>query len=263
MAINWTELAQLLSGLSKSNAEAEKLQAEIDAQNNAGATSRYQALVNANRLAGIEQPAANLAQATRGSMLSTFQPVSVSHPRANIPTITGGATITPELRQLASQVTKDALQRQMSGNPIDTSSFPTDAELGLTDNTKGGGWLGKLLGIATPAVGIMSILKPGTAAASAAAGATGAGSSLLPSTPISAPGYGTLPGTTTPTSPGVGFGGGGISTGNSGGPQGLQNMATLYQLGNVGLAPTQYNDAVPEDQDRWMARLNARKQRRG
>ncbi len=257
MAFDWTALATLLSNMASSRAQGQVQQSQLDAQNNAGATSRYQAMVNANRLQNIEQPMANANQARLGNLLSSFQPVSVSHPRANIPTVSGGPQMTPELRQMGTALANSALQRQMSGNPIDTSTFPSDEELGLTNNTKGGGFLDTLLGVGSTAAGIGSLIAPLLKTGTTTAG-------VLPSTGISAPGYSTLPGGAAGKGgSGVGVGGGGVSTGQQSGPQGLQNMATLYQLGNFGLAPSQYNDQTVEDSDRWMARLNARKQRRG
>lgn len=240
-------LATLLGKTAESRAQGQATQAGIDAQNNQGATSRYQALVNANRLQGIEQPQANTNQAIQGTKLSTWQPVSVTHPRANIPTITGGPQMTDELRQYGSDLTKSAILRQMGGNKIDTSTFPSDEELGMK-STKSNGTLDSILGYGSTAAGILGTILPKlTGGAAAGAGAAGT-SGVLPSTAISAPGYSTLPGgaATTPTSASSGLripiGGGSGNAGASGltahgNMAGLERMATIAQLQAFGLGP--------------------------
>jgi hypothetical protein len=138
------ELAQMLAPIF-SNAAGGAAQGKVAEQNaaatqNQNATSRYQALVNASRLQNIEQPSANMSQAGRGALMSTWKPMTVTPASvpygsqtngAVKPTIGGGPTITPEMRDTGDQVMRSALQRQISGNPVDASSFPSDSALGL------------------------------------------------------------------------------------------------------------------------------------
>jgi len=160
------DLSQVLGGSAAGRANGLVNEANLTNQQNQGATSRYQALVNSNRLQNIEMPNSNLDQGTRGSVLSTWQPVSVgqtsvpygSHTNGPVrPTITGGPSITPELRQLGGQVTKDALSRQMAGNPINTSTFPSDDALGMNAMPKSG-VMDKLLGYGGMATSILGTL---------------------------------------------------------------------------------------------------------
>jgi hypothetical protein len=175
-------------------------------------------LVNANRLQNVEMPQANTDQAIQGTKLSTWQPVSVSHPRATISHIQGGPQMTDELRGYGSDLTKSAILRQMGGNELDTSTFPTDESLGLK-STKSNGTLDALLGYGSTAAGLLSALGIGGgtgagAGAGAAAGAAWPGSGTQ-MTSLTAP-------TTTASTGSSGTGmlsslfGGGTSTGLGG-----------------------------------------------
>jgi hypothetical protein len=253
--MDWTALATLLSKIAESRAAGQVQQGNLDAQNNQTATSRYQALVNAGRLSGIEQPAANARQTQIGSLMSSFQPVSVTHPRATIPTITGGPQMTPEMRQMGSELTRSALLRQMGGNQLNTGTFPSDSDLGMT-GTKPNGTLDTLIGGAPTVASILSLLlgkKP-------AAGAAGAGGlvSGAPTTELLAP---QTPGT------GLSVGGGGSTGAGSAGPgvPGFKNLMNLSTLGSFGLGPTDRNDPYIEDTNasRQDQARNRRLQRRG
>lgn len=196
-------LGPILSNMAAQRAAGKATEAGLTQQQNQGATSRYQALVNAGRLQNIEQPAANLQQATRGSALSSWKPVSVGATSVpygqNVsgpikPTITGGPSMTPELQQLGSQVTRDALSRQLGGNKLDTGTFPSDADLGLGALPESG-VLDKILGVGSTAASLLGALaKPAAGAipGGTAAGAVGSATAPLASTPIS--GYAALPG---------------------------------------------------------------------
>jgi len=174
-------IGQILAQMAAARAEGKTTEATLAAQQNQGATSRYQALVNAGRLQNIEQPAANLSQAKEGSRVSTWQPVKVTSgsvpygTNTNGPvrgSIAGGSTMTPELRQLGAQVTRDALARQMGGNALDTSTFPSDSELGL-NALPTSSWLDKLLGGASAGASIAGAFAKPTAGAVAGAGGPG------------------------------------------------------------------------------------------
>ena len=143
----WTDIFKIMQAISPvlSNAAGgaatgKIAEANAAAQQNAGATSRYQALVNANRLQNVEQPAANLSQAGRGSLMSTWQPMNITPASvpygsqtngAVMPTNSGGPSITPEMRQTGDSVAKAAMARQLGGNKLDTSTFPSDEALGM------------------------------------------------------------------------------------------------------------------------------------
>ena len=70
----------------------------------------------------LDAPTTRMQQSARGSMLANAQDVSVSHPRAHIPTITGGArpsALSPETRQLGALVARQTLMNQMKGDTFD------------------------------------------------------------------------------------------------------------------------------------------------
>lgn len=230
MAFSWTDLAAILAQLSQGRAEGQIAQGNIDARNDQNATSRFQAMVNANRLQNIEQPSANASQVQRGTVMNTFQPVSISHPRANIPTISGGPQMTPEMRNMGSELVNSALKRQMGGNQIDTSMFPEDMGTG---GSGGGSFLDTLLAGATPAAGILGLLKnAGIGGGGASAGATAANNPWTAgATPWGEP-------TPPPGSaPSPSFGGG---SGSPGGPTGMQDLASRSQLNEFGIGPNDY-----------------------
>lgn len=222
-------LGPILSNMAAQRAAGKATEAGLTQQQNQGATSRYQALVNAGRLQNIEQPAANLQQATRGSVLSSWKPVSVGATSVpygqNVsgpikPTITGGPSMTPELQQLGSQVTRDALSRQLGGNKLDTGTFPSDADLGLGALPESG-VLDKILGVGSTAASLLGALaKPAAGAipGGTAAGAAGAATAPLASTPIS--GVATAPGGV----PMVPLGGGGQSGLRSANPGSIMDI---------------------------------------
>jgi hypothetical protein len=179
-------------------------ESSLTALQNSGATSRYQAMVNAGRLQNIEQPQANLDQATQGTMLSTWKPYSVTPASvpygqntngAVKPTVTGGPSMTPELQQMGGQVAKDAMARQLGGN-VNTSTFPSDAQLGMTPMPEAS-MLDKILGYAATgtsllgAAGKMGMLGGGAAAPAGAAGSTAVpatmGTSTIPGAATQAP----------------------------------------------------------------------------
>jgi len=70
----------------------------------------------------LDAPTTRMNQSTQGSMLANAQDLQISHPRANIPTITGGArpsALTPEARQLGALISRQALLAQMQGDNFD------------------------------------------------------------------------------------------------------------------------------------------------
>lgn len=155
-------VSPILSGAAGRSAEGLIHEANLIGQQNQGATSRYQAMVNAGRLQNIEQPEANMDQATRGTMLSTWKPVSVGSSSVPYgqntsgpvrPTISGGPSMTPELQQFGGQVAKDAMARQLGGN-VNTSTFPSDAQLGMTPMPEAS-WLDRIMGYASTGSSIL------------------------------------------------------------------------------------------------------------
>lgn len=266
-------LSPILSGYSAGAANGLVNEANLTAQQNQGATSRYQALVNAGRLQNIEQPSANLDQGTRGSVLSSWQPVKVgstsvpygSNTNGPVrPSITGGPSVTPELRQLGSQVTSDALARQKAGNPASTDAFPSDEDLGMTAMPKAS-LLDKIIGYAGTGAGILGAIPGiGGAAKAGAALAPGAGVSAIG--PNGIPLGGTqLPIETMPAEPSFlekifAFGGGG-GAGGSNERSMLQDMAMRQQLNDFGIGPdagflntpSNPDDRIPRSK-RWMTR---------
>ena len=70
----------------------------------------------------LNAPTTRMSQSARGSMLANAQDLQISHPRANIPTITGGmrpSALSPETRQLGQLVARQALMSQMKGDTFD------------------------------------------------------------------------------------------------------------------------------------------------
>ena len=179
MPTNWADLLTK-AGIVLGNAAGQRatglgLEGQLQNAQNNSATSRYQALVNASRLKNVEQPSANLSQAGQGSLMSTWQPVSVgSTPvpygtNTNGPvrnTISGGPSITPEMRGTGDSVAKAAMARQLAGNTMDTSLFPSDSALGLGEMPQSS-WLDKLLGYGSLATTGASLI-PGLGGAPAA-----------------------------------------------------------------------------------------------
>lgn len=70
----------------------------------------------------LNAPTTRMSQSARGSMLANAQDLQISHPRANIPTITGGmrpSALTPETRQLGQLVARQTLMDQMKGDTFE------------------------------------------------------------------------------------------------------------------------------------------------
>ena len=70
----------------------------------------------------LNAPTTRMSQSARGSMLANAQDLQISHPRANIPTVTGGmrpSALSPETRQLGALVARQALMSQMKGDTFD------------------------------------------------------------------------------------------------------------------------------------------------
>lgn len=200
-------VSPILSGAARGSAEGLVNEANLIGQQNQGATSRYQAMVNAGRLQNIEQPQANMDQATRGTMLSTWKPVSVGSSSVPYgqntsgpvrPTITGGPSMTPELQQFGGQVAKDAMARQLGGN-VNSSTFPSDSQLGMTPMPEASR-LDKILGYAATGSSILGAAgKAGLFGGGTAAPAGAAGAGAIPATM----GTSTIPGAATIATPAV------------------------------------------------------------
>jgi len=179
MPTNWadvlTKAGILLGNAAGQRATGLGIEGNLQNAQNNSATSRYQALVNASRLKNVEQPNANMSQAGAGSLMSTWQPVSVGSTsvpygtNTNGPvrnTISGGPSITPEMRGVGDSVAKSALSRQLGGNTMDTSLFPSDSALGLGEMPESS-WLDKILGYGSLAASGASLI-PGLGGAPAA-----------------------------------------------------------------------------------------------
>lgn len=135
-----TAIGGILGGAAKGASEGRANQAAYQANQNTNATSQYginqQAIMQAlqgaeqggidrakldllRREFGLKAPEQRMSNAARGSMLANTQDVQISHPRAHIPTITGGvrpSNLTPEARQLGALIARQSLMDQMKGD---------------------------------------------------------------------------------------------------------------------------------------------------
>jgi hypothetical protein len=98
-------------------------QAILDALKQAESANMNRATLDLNqRNFALNAPTTRMSQSARGSMLANAQDLQISHPRANIPTITGGmrpSALTPETRQLGALVARQTLMSQMKGDTFD------------------------------------------------------------------------------------------------------------------------------------------------
>ena len=186
-------LAQIGSSAAAGRAQGKETEANLAQNQNNNATSRYQAIVNANRLQNIDQPSANMSQAGQGALMSTWKPMSVTPASvpygsntngAVKPTITGGPSITPEMRQTGEAAMKAALQRQLAGNPI-SSTFPSDESLGLNALPKQS-LLDSILGYGSMGAGLLA--EAGKAGAFG--GSTASTATAAPAASMGSPGMG-------------------------------------------------------------------------
>jgi hypothetical protein len=138
-----TALGGVLGGAAKGASEGRQQTSNNQLSQDQIATSQYginqQALMaalqqaeqgNMNR-AGLDlsrrnfslnAPSTRMNQAVAGSHLANAQDVTVSHPRATIPTITGGkrpSNMTPEARQLGAVIARKSLMDQMAGDTFE------------------------------------------------------------------------------------------------------------------------------------------------
>jgi len=133
-------LGGIFGGAAKGASEGRQNEAAYQANQNSNATSQYginqsailQALQGAEKGGmdraqlellrkqfGLQAPQQRMSNAARGSTMANVQDVQVSHPRAHIPTITGGArpsNLTPEARQLGALIARQSLMDQMKGD---------------------------------------------------------------------------------------------------------------------------------------------------
>ena len=173
----------ILGNLSKSRSEGRQAAANTNLQRDQLATSQWAQQQNAGLtaaqagsaegrdLARLQQeqeqfklsaPGARAGNAVRGDLLANVQDASISHPRATIPTISGGmrpSMLSGETRQLGREMTREALMSQLEGSPL---SLPErtdfDARLsappGQTPLPQASG-LDKFLNIAAPIAGLV------------------------------------------------------------------------------------------------------------
>lgn len=98
-------------------------QAILDALKQAESANMNRATLDLNqRNFALNAPTTRMSQSARGSMLANAQDLQISHPRANIPTITGGmrpSALSPETRQLGALVARQTLMSQMKGDTFD------------------------------------------------------------------------------------------------------------------------------------------------
>lgn len=138
-----TGLASVLGGASKGASEGRQQETLNNATQDSQKTTQYginqQAILDALKQAesanmnranldlsqrkfALDAPTTRMQQSARGSMLANAQDLQISHPRANIPTITGGmrpSALTPETRQLGALVARQTLMNQMKGDTFD------------------------------------------------------------------------------------------------------------------------------------------------
>jgi hypothetical protein len=252
--MDWTALAQLFTGLANGRMNGKILESNAASQQNSDATSRYQALVNANRLQNVEMPDANASQVQRGTLMSTWKPMSITAPAGvNIPTISGGPSMTPEFQQMGSELVNSALKRQLGGNKLDMTTFPSNESLGLDGGSEGSNWLDKLISGGGTAASLIAALRGGASSLGGGATAATATNSIYGS---GLPGAG-MEGLTDPIStapmpwetggadtaskiklPGFGGGTPGASV------NGLQSWMNEMQLNGVGLGPNPFGDGL-------------------
>ena len=98
-------------------------QAILDALKQAESANMNRATLDLNqRNFALNAPTTRMSQSARGSMLANAQDLQISHPRAHIPTITGGmrpSALSPETRQLGALVARQTLMSQMKGDTFD------------------------------------------------------------------------------------------------------------------------------------------------
>lgn len=249
MGYSWADMFKLMEAFSPvlSNAAGGAASGKIAEQNaaalqNQNATSRYQAMVNANRLQNIEQPSANMNQASRGALMSTWQPMSITPASvpygsqtngAVMPKITGGPTITPEMRQTGEAAMKAALARLLAGNPINTSMFPSDSELGLNPLPQES-TLDKILKWSSTGSSLLGALGKGSTASGGGASAIGPDGIPLGGTKLPAETLGNYANTASNTDKIVPIGGGGGGGGaNARSP--YADYVMKHQLADLGL----------------------------
>lgn len=133
-------LGKVLGNAGKSASDARQTTTQNNAVQDAQRTSQYginqdalQAALKAaeqanmdrakldlqQRQFGLDAPTTRMNQSARGSMLANAQDLQISHPRANIPTITGGirpSALSADTRQLGALVARKALMDQMAGD---------------------------------------------------------------------------------------------------------------------------------------------------
>ncbi len=135
-----TALASTLGGAAAGRASGKAAEAQAQTSQDQAANSRYNTMLNAYQMQNQQQPMSNLQQAGAGSLMSTWQPMSVQ--AGQVPsrgtvtgpvrsTITGGPSITDAMRTTGASVAGNAMQRQLGGNQI-TNPLPSQSSLGLT-----------------------------------------------------------------------------------------------------------------------------------
>jgi hypothetical protein len=279
-------LGQLFGNSAQMRAQGLATEAQLQNQQTNAGTSRYQALVNANRLQNVEQPSANLKQAGQGSLMSTWQPVNTTP--ANVPygsqtngavkpTISGGPSITPEMRATGASVASGAMNRQAAGNPLNTSLFPSDAEMGMSslpqssalDKILSYAGLGTSIASQIPGLGASSVTSeassiPTTFATGNGMGGTSiSGAANLPSTPA-------VGSNLIPPSPSGGVsipmagGGGGTGVGGNGGWLAEEFLKMLMRQGMFAGGgspwdePVSSNNGSGQAASSWDANANPR-----
>ena len=138
-----TGIASVLGGAAKGASDGRQQTTQNNATQDTQKTTQYginqQAILDALKQAesanmnragldlqqrqfALTAPTTRMQQSARGSMLANAQDLQISHPRANIPTVTGGmrpSALTPETRQLGALVARQTLMNQMKGDTFD------------------------------------------------------------------------------------------------------------------------------------------------
>jgi hypothetical protein len=116
----------------------------------------------------LDAPDQRGATAVKGDLMSRAQDVNITHPRATIPTITGGARpsmLSPETRQLGQSMTRNALAQQLAGDTF-TDVPQQDWKGGVLTPPQPNAqptsnWFDKFLSVAGPIAGAAGAVATG------------------------------------------------------------------------------------------------------
>lgn len=143
----------IAQGMASGRNQTNQNQAQLDALRSNQYQTAQNAMLDAGKLA-LQAPQYRMQNMVRASMLANAQPMSISHPRATIPQMSGGFNpaqlLSPSARQMGNVVQRQALLEQMQGDNMNRYLLQAP---GVTP-MKSAGWLENLLGAAGMAGGL-------------------------------------------------------------------------------------------------------------